>query len=171
MDTQVQPKLCRDCKVNPRRPGRSYCNECQRLRYGRMAQSKKSEGARQKRIDENHDWYCRSKYGLTLDQANEVRSRPCEVCGKEPPNCVDHEKDGSYLGTLCRACNINMGRLYPYHHLYLPSQEYWERTRPGRPFRTPYEPLQGRARLRSESESSTQGQPDKEDALGRASPS
>jgi hypothetical protein len=138
------PIACKDCGERPRRPGRSYCDVCQRLKYGRMALSAKSPEARRKRISENHDRYTREKYGLSLAEANVVRSRDCEVCGRPGPNCVDHEEDGAFLGTLCRGCNINLTRFYPYHHLYLAAKAYWERTRPGRPFRTPYAPLEGR---------------------------
>jgi hypothetical protein len=52
-----------------------------------------------------------TRYGLCEEEATALRRRPCEVCGREGPNHIDHVVDGTYSGVLCAACNASLGLL------------------------------------------------------------
>jgi hypothetical protein len=52
----------------------------------------------------------RYRYGLTHAQAEELRSRQCEICGDLAKKmCIDHKLPGSFRGVLCQSCNVNLG--------------------------------------------------------------
>jgi len=61
-------------------------------------------------------------YGLTLEQALEIKSNGCEVCGAKAASapksgklvvlCIDHcHKSGIVRGCLCNSCNAAYGYL------------------------------------------------------------
>jgi len=61
----------------------------------------------------------RWRLGLTHDQTAELRRRSCAICGLPPgsgrvAHCIDHDHTmtgpGSVRGTLCRRCNLSLGR-------------------------------------------------------------
>lgn len=52
------------------------------------------------------------KYGLTIEQAEELRTNPCEICGVKAKKMVidhDHATKGTYRGILCQQCNTRLG--------------------------------------------------------------
>lgn len=54
----------------------------------------------------------KKKYGLTLEKAKELRSQPCDICGKKAKKmCIDHKIPGTYRGILCQQCNTRLGWL------------------------------------------------------------
>jgi hypothetical protein len=62
-------------------------------------------------------WYLREKYGLTLEQYDEMLERQgggCAICGKPPGDIalhVDHcHETGRVRGLLCFACNAGLGQ-------------------------------------------------------------
>lgn len=55
----------------------------------------------------------RHKYGLTMDQAKAMWSRPCVICGfhKTGQMVIDHcHATGKVRGTLCHSCNLSIAR-------------------------------------------------------------
>ena len=55
----------------------------------------------------------KAKYGLTLEEANELTSKGCQVCGTyEGVLCIDHcHTTGKVRGCLCTPCNLALGYL------------------------------------------------------------
>lgn len=54
----------------------------------------------------------RSKYGLTLEQANELKNGNCDICGRHASLMhIDHKHGtkGTYRGVLCFPCNSRLG--------------------------------------------------------------
>ena len=52
------------------------------------------------------------KYGLTIEQAEELRTQSCEICGEKAKRMVidhDHNTKGTYRGVLCQQCNTRLG--------------------------------------------------------------
>ena len=78
-----------------------------------------------KRVKENHDpvrardRHLRKKYGITLEQFNEMLEKQngrCACCGTDKPGgkhnvfCVDHDHiTGKVRELLCKDCNIVLG--------------------------------------------------------------
>ncbi len=49
-------------------------------------------------------------YGLTLEQADSLRTEACDICEKRAKKmCIDHVINGSYRGVLCQQCNTRLG--------------------------------------------------------------
>lgn len=49
-------------------------------------------------------------YGITLEQAEELYSRGCEICGSNKKLCIDHcHESGEVRGCLCDLCNRGLG--------------------------------------------------------------
>ena len=56
------------------------------------------------------------KYGLTLIEADSLRTGTCEICNKKARKmCIDHKVPGSYRGVLCQQCNVRLGWLESYN--------------------------------------------------------
>jgi hypothetical protein len=54
----------------------------------------------------------RKKYGLSLEEAQALRKKPCEICGvKAAKMCIDHKIPRTYRGVLCQQCNTRLGWL------------------------------------------------------------
>lgn len=57
----------------------------------------------------------KKKYGLTLEQYYEVKSRGCESCETHDGIlCIDHDHSNpepNCRGCLCHGCNVALGRL------------------------------------------------------------
>lgn len=52
----------------------------------------------------------RRKYNLTLEEAEEIYSRGCEICGSKEKLCIDHcHETGNIRGCLCGRCNMGLG--------------------------------------------------------------
>ena len=52
----------------------------------------------------------RRHYGLSLDDAEYLRSLPCDICGiKAEKMCIDHKIPRTYRGVLCQQCNTRLG--------------------------------------------------------------
>ena len=56
------------------------------------------------------------KYGITVEEVQEIRSKPCEVCGSDGEVGkgihIDHcHTTGKVRGGLCHSCNIALGLL------------------------------------------------------------
>jgi hypothetical protein len=53
------------------------------------------------------------KFGITLDQVNEIRSRQqnkCGICASDNPTHIDHcHSTGVVRGILCHHCNLGLG--------------------------------------------------------------
>ena len=61
---------------------------------------------RQKRYD------LKKFYGLTIEEADELRTKTCEICGTKSKKMVidhDHNQQGTYRGILCQQCNTRLG--------------------------------------------------------------
>ena len=54
------------------------------------------------------------RYGLTRTQQVELRTKACEICGKNAKKmCIDHnhKEPKSFRGVLCQHCNTRLGWL------------------------------------------------------------
>ena len=110
-------KTCLRCgitdEVSKFRKDRNICKKCwnkeQRENYKkRMTNPQKhlNHKERQRR------YHLRVKYGLTLEQADTLYSRGCEVCGSEKNLSIDHDHEtGKIRGCLCSNCNRGLGYL------------------------------------------------------------
>src|SRR5690348_13880764 len=103
--------LCVGCGERPRVKGKARCYPCLKARgQGKsIPYSQRSPEHRQRTRDGIASGRVRKKYGVSLEEASELRARPCEVCGRSGPNVIDHIVDGSYCGVLCSPCNTALG--------------------------------------------------------------
>ncbi len=52
----------------------------------------------------------KKKYGLSLKEAQYLRTLPCEICGEKASKmCIDHKIPRTYRGVLCQQCNTRLG--------------------------------------------------------------
>lgn len=51
----------------------------------------------------------RSRYGISLERAEELYESGCAICGSFQLLRIDHEHGGEVRGCLCHACNIGVG--------------------------------------------------------------
>jgi hypothetical protein len=67
----------------------------------------------------------RNHYGLSLEEADYLRSQPCEICGELAKKmCIDHKIPKTYRGVLCQQCNTRLGWFEKYREVIL---DYAER--------------------------------------------
>ena len=74
---------------------------------------------RGRRREIEHRSYLKTRYGITLEQFNEILARQdgcCAICGTDDPGWgkwhVDHcHETGIVRGLLCHPCNTGMGML------------------------------------------------------------
>lgn len=67
----------------------------------------------------------RQHYGLSLEEADYLRSQPCELCGVLAKKmCIDHKIPKTFRGVLCQQCNTRLGWFEKYRDSIL---EYAER--------------------------------------------
>lgn len=93
-------KPCRDCgNEKPPHPyNKSYCPDC----IDRHAIHRANANNQRKRA---------ARYGLTIDQLNELLSiGRCEACGSTEKLVVDHNHETEEVrGLLCDKCNKSLG--------------------------------------------------------------
>ena len=54
----------------------------------------------------------KQRYGITIDEANEMLDKGCEVCGSFDRLHIDHSHEtGLVRGCLCHKCNTALGLL------------------------------------------------------------
>lgn len=52
------------------------------------------------------------EYGLSREEAEELLSKPCAICGESPARAIDHDhRTGRVRAGLCIPCNANLGVL------------------------------------------------------------
>ena len=53
------------------------------------------------------------RYGISLEEAEQIRATPCEICGDaSEPSVIDHNhQTGLVRGALCSTCNQGIGLL------------------------------------------------------------
>jgi hypothetical protein len=105
----------------------SYCYPCDSaLRKAR----KQKPGVREKDSENVMNWKMQQKYGITNEEARELRKQPCEICGGVTKVMhIDHSVEGSYHGILCGRCNPGIGFFDHNPELMLKALEYCRRTR------------------------------------------
>lgn len=77
----------------------------------------------------------RKKYGLTIQQAEEMWSSPCGICGffEAGEMVIDHcHGSGEVRGTLCHPCNVSIGHFRDDPALLERAAEYLRRSGPAR---------------------------------------
>jgi Recombination endonuclease VII len=63
-------------------------------------------------------------YGLSLEEAEELRKTPCEICGVLAKKmCIDHKIPGTYRGILCQQCNVRLGWFEKYSEKIVPYKD------------------------------------------------
>lgn len=64
--------------------------------------------------DYKRRWDLENKYGITLEEYNEMAKDGCDICSKtnEQNLVVDHDHEtGKVRGVLCTMCNTGLGKL------------------------------------------------------------
>ncbi len=132
--------LCQSCYINEwqkakrreLRPDHLVCEQCgaeyQPQRYSlesgrnRFCSRKCKERHRHQqpafKADQLRRYYKR-RYGITPEEADEMRSHGCGICGRldvpgrwEGNLHIDHDHDtGQVRGVLCHGCNLSLGHL------------------------------------------------------------
>jgi hypothetical protein len=80
----------------------SWCKECaaedQRIR-------RRNNPEYTRRVNVKH------KYGLTVDEYDQLLSKPCAICGLKAETLDHNHKTGKIRAGLCKRCNIAIGLL------------------------------------------------------------
>jgi hypothetical protein len=94
----MQYKKCSKCKkelpielfYKGKKQRSSYCDECRKI--------------------VNRESKMRILYKITVDEANDILSSGCGICGSTIDLCIDHCHDKNVIrGALCRRCNMAIG--------------------------------------------------------------
>lgn len=146
----MQTKTCRTCSqtksveeftVSSRAYGRLYyasdCKECCRVKHKERwsfmsKEERQAWNAKQNSNKVYHKNYrLESKYGITLQQFNEMYDRQqgcCAICSSptEPSRiCVDHNHNtGVVRKLLCHNCNVILGHAYEDPTILMKCVEY-----------------------------------------------
>lgn len=65
-----------------------------------------------KRKERNNTNHYKRSYGLTIEQADEMKKDGCNICGVKfgVTLCIDHDHDTKRIrGVLCHTCNLAVG--------------------------------------------------------------
>ena len=115
----LEPRICIQCgqtfmpqkawaEDDPQQRGRFCSRACKQTARNQTPEHKADVLAR---------YYVR-KYGITQDEATEMRKRGCDICGRmsQPGRwdngnlMIDHDhKTGKVRGVLCHSCNVLIG--------------------------------------------------------------
>lgn len=110
-------KTCLKCKFQGTdelfKVGRNICKKCynkdQRERHHKRMSNESHQVHHKERVRRYH---LSVKYGLTIEQAEDIYSRGCEICGSTKTLNIDHDhKTGKVRGCLCSKCNRGLGYL------------------------------------------------------------
>lgn len=119
-------KICKTCKESKsldkfyshgscKSGTRTECKDC-----GRSKDIEKSKQYRLKNPEKRKSTVLMNKYGIGLEQYNEmltIQNNVCKICKTSDPGpknmfCVDHcHKTGKVRGLLCYYCNTGLGFL------------------------------------------------------------
>lgn len=105
----------------------AYCRSCASVHNSKR---RISEASRSKQLMDLRKATARRKYGLTVQEWETLRLRPCDICGSiRSKMCIDHTDNGSYHGVLCSQCNTAIGLLGYAPSRVMSAAEYLRRTR------------------------------------------
>lgn len=126
-----QCKVCRNAKQ------REYANNNRDLikaRNAAKAEQRKAYYQSPKGIESSRRAHLKRKYGITLEEYNEMSEKQnhvCDICGTEEMNnknkvlCVDHNHiSGEIRGLLCGNCNLGLGNLQDSKELLIKAIKY-----------------------------------------------
>ena len=69
-----------------------------------------------------------ARYGITTEEADELKKKPCEICGAARNLHIDHNHNtGEIRGILCSSCNRGIGYLGDNPNRLLKAREYLEK--------------------------------------------
>jgi hypothetical protein len=115
MTSLDQTKQCPVCGTTHTgfKLGRNICRDChnkaQRDNHNKRKQSLEWDAKHKLIQRKNH---LMNKYGLTVEEADAMYAKGCEVCGSTDRMCIDHNhKTGKVRGALCSRCNTALGML------------------------------------------------------------
>jgi len=130
----AKAKKCRRCKdVVPIPPDKAICSYCsshcstcgteltpenwdnsgRHYRKQYRCKSCVSNGVKTTRgnsgfCQKSYDY--KRNYGLTIEEAESLKSNGCEICGSYKNLCIDHcHRTGKVRGCLCAKCNSALG--------------------------------------------------------------
>lgn len=104
---KIEKPISMFCKSNRRKDGHEYqCKDCKK-EYDRKRRNSIPNYSKAMNY--------RLKYGLTLDQVEEMalaQKGQCAICERERPLNVDHcHSSGQVRGLLCMPCNTVLGKM------------------------------------------------------------
>ena len=109
--------VCQSCGVDkPRKEFRKFTNAGRNKNCSGIYRTCKP-CHNDKNRDYKRRWDLKNKYGITLEEYNEMAKDGCDICGKtseENKSCliVDHDHEtGKLRGVLCTVCNTGLGKL------------------------------------------------------------
>jgi len=95
-------RTCSKCKVEKLRSENFYKNEKAKYGYSRVCKECTRAEGRATQI--------KIKWGLTAEEYDEIKTRPCEICGGNGKMVIDHCHDKGHIrGVLCSLCNTGLG--------------------------------------------------------------
>lgn len=76
--------------------------------------------------DHSRDLQFKRRYGISLAEANRLKSNPCGICWSEA-QAIDHNhKTKRVRGALCGKCNTGLGMFHDNPHLLRFAAKYLE---------------------------------------------
>lgn len=113
---------CENPKVKGR--GKRFCSEHPPMFPSNMSYWRDPE-RHKKRVRDNE---LMKKYGLTREDYEVLKKKPCEICGERTSRMhVDHIENGKMRGWLCNKCNPALGLFKDSSALLKAAVEYLER--------------------------------------------
>jgi len=84
---------------------RRLCKVCYSARHRKYYAEDAEE--RRKYSTKKHYW---QRYGLTIEEVQELKTKPCSICGSTEKVVIDHcHTAGHVRGVLCDNCNRGLG--------------------------------------------------------------
>jgi hypothetical protein len=109
--------VCKSCGVDkPRKEFRQYRNAGRNRNSSGIYKTCKP-CHNDKYRDYKRRWDLENKYGITLEEYDEMAKDGCDLCGKTSEEnkgylVVDHDHEtGKVRGVLCTMCNTGLGKL------------------------------------------------------------
>ena len=96
---------CNSCRAEYQRKyhedNKEVRNEAQKIRY---------YNNREAMLANQREYWVNKKYGLTIEEYEDILQNDCAICGATEDMVLDHcHTTGDVRGCLCRTCNAGLG--------------------------------------------------------------